>query len=187
MGLTHTVPALALLLLLGACRSDPVHYHTLTPLLSANAARSPAASEWRIERVTVPPQVDRSQMVVRQGANELMVLETDWWGASLADEVHSALTNQLNTRPGKDQKAWLRVEIQRFDLVPGQYAILDARWRIRVGPSGDGSNSEWACRSILQTPAGTAVTDLVMAQQQNLQKLASLINETNRGRAGQCP
>jgi len=175
------------LLLLSACRSDPVHYHTLTPLHSATTMQAQPAQELRIERVTVPPQVDRSQIVVRQGANELVVLETDWWGASLVDEVQSALIDQLNSRPGIDQKAWLRIELQRFDLVPGQYALVDVRWRLRAGQPGSENASELVCRSVLQTPAGTAVEDLVMAQQVNLQKLAATISATNRAGSRQCP
>jgi uncharacterized lipoprotein YmbA len=180
-------PLLALFLLLGACRSDPVHYHTLTPLLSANPSVPQPANDVQIERVTVPPQVDRSQIVVRQSRNELIVMETDWWGASLVDEVQSALSAQLNMRPGSGRKATLRVELQRFDLVPGQYALIDAKWRIRSGQLGSENASELSCQTLLQTRSGPTVEDLVVAQQQNLQQLASTISDASRSRAGRCP
>mgnify|MGYP006199044591 CR=1 FL=1 len=53
----------ALLLLLAACRSDPIQFHTLTPALLAGSSRS--AADIQIETLTVPPQVDRPQIVVR--------------------------------------------------------------------------------------------------------------------------
>jgi uncharacterized lipoprotein YmbA len=178
---------LALLGLLAACRSDPVHYHTLTPLLAVPTRAPGSGHELQVERVSVPPQVDRSQIVVRQGANELVILETDWWGASLADEVQSALINQLNAQPNADQKASLRIDVQRFDLVPGQYALVDAKWRIRRAQPGNEKAAELSCRTTLQTAAGAAVEDLVVAQQENLRKLASAISTASRAGARHCP
>lgn len=187
MRVTFTVPVLALFALLAACRSDPVHYHTLTPLLSATPRTSASVSPLQVERVTVPPQVDRSQIVVRQGTNELVILETNWWGANLADEIASTLTNQLDARSGTASKALLRMDVQRFDLVPGQYALIEAKWRIRRGQHGDDDASELICRSLLQTPSGVSVEDLVMAQQGNLQKLVVIISDTLRSGAARCP
>lgn len=186
MRMTSAAPLLALLLLVG-CRSDPVHYHTLTPLLSAMPSLSQTGHTLQVERVTVPPQVDRAQLVVRQGANELVILETDWWGASLVDEVQSTLTDQLNARPGASQKASVRIDVQRFDLLPGQYALIDVRWRIRVVQPGSENATELMCRSLLQTPAGSDIQALVVAQQKNVQRLAVIMADANRLAAKQCP
>lgn len=187
MRATFNAPLLMIVLLLAACRSDPVHYHTLTPLHSGAPRSAQVGESLRIERVMVPPQVDRSQIVIRQGSNELVLLETEWWGASLADEVQSALINELNSRPGGREKMTLRIEVQRFDLVPGQYALLDARWRMRAGQSGDQSSNELICQTVLQQPSGAAVEDLVMAQQANLRKLAIIVSDANRAGAQRCP
>ncbi|WP_341520190.1 PqiC family protein [Pseudomonas sp. G.S.17] len=187
MRATFNAPLLMIVLLLAACRSDPVHYHTLTPLHSGAPRSAQVGDSLRIERVMVPPQVDRSQIVIRQGTNELVLLETEWWGASLADEVQSALINELNNRPGGREKMTLRIEVQRFDLVPGQYALLDARWRMRAGQSTDQNSNELICQTILQQPSGAAVEDLVMAQQANLRKLAIIVSDANRAGATRCP
>jgi uncharacterized lipoprotein YmbA len=172
----------ALLVLLAACRSDPVHYHTLSPLLESPTQTLPTSGNLTIERLTVPPQVDRSQLVVRQGSNGLAILETDWWGASLADELQSALAQQLN-QVQFNGRASLRVQVQRFDLVPGRYALLDIKWRLRSAPPG-GEVQELHCQSIVQSPADESVQDMVRAQQGNLQKIASMIGASGRGR---CP
>jgi uncharacterized lipoprotein YmbA len=179
--------------LLVACRSDPVHYHTLTPLLSAAPRNVQPGTELQIERVTVPPQVDRSQVVLRQGTHELVILETDWWGASLADELESALINQFSATgnpgsSGNGGKATLRLDVQRFDLVPGQYALLDVKWRIRSGPTGVKTGNELTCQNRFQTPAASpAIEGLVMAQQENLRQLASVISGVSRSGARRCP
>lgn len=176
------LPLLALLGMLTACRSDPVHYHTLTPLQAGPARAVQTSGNLTMERLTVPPQVDRNQLVVRQGSNGLAILETDWWGASLSEELQSALVDQLNHRQFSN-KASLRVQIQRFDLVPGRYALLEAKWRLRTALP-DREIRELHCQSLLQVSAGGAVGDLVTAQQSNLANLADMIAESSHGR---CP
>ena len=161
-----TVVAVALLL--GACRSDPVHYHTLSP--AQPMSQRHAQVDIRLEQVSVPPQVDRTQMVIRQGSSGLAILETEWWGASLADELRSSLEEQLSN-PGAP-KGLLRVDVQRFDSIPGQYARMDVQWRLR---SPGNENPALICRSSLQTPAGNTIDDLVIAHQNNIRQFVDLV------------
>lgn len=83
------------LVLLSACRSDPIRFHTLTPLQTDETTRL-SDVEVQIERINVPPQVDRPQIVIRQGNSTLAILETEWWGSSLVEELASALKEQLS-------------------------------------------------------------------------------------------
>ena len=46
------------LLLLAACRSEPIQFHTLTPAQLSGTARA-NGGEILIEGLSVPPQVDR--------------------------------------------------------------------------------------------------------------------------------
>lgn len=181
---TLPLAMLCLCTLLAACRSAQVHYHTLMPLASGPAQTLQHSPNLVIERVTVPPQMDRSQIVVRQGSNGLAILETDWWGASLADELQSALVDQLNQRPINATRASLRVDVLRFDLVPGRYALIDVKWRLRTGAVDDGQRAELSCQSILRAPAGESIDELVQAQQSNVQKIASMISASGTGK---CP
>ncbi|MBF4210353.1 membrane integrity-associated transporter subunit PqiC [Pseudomonas donghuensis] len=176
--MAHASPfaVLSLAVLLAACRSDPIHYHTLIPQQPA-----PASSvDIQLEQVSVPPQVDRPQVVIRQGNSGLAILETEWWGASLADELRNALVNQFVSSTAQPRQG-LRVEVQRFDSVPGQYALFDARWRLRAG------NAVLNCRSVIQTPAGTSIDDLVLAHQQNLKRFTELVSQAASGGASHCP
>lgn len=169
---------IALALLLGACRSDPIHYHTLSPVQPAAQAR--AGVDVQIEQLSVPPQVDRTQMVIRQGDSGLAILETEWWGSSLADELRSSLDEQLSS-PGAPRQL-LRVEVQRFDSIPGRYARMDVHWRLR---SHGNEAHALTCRSSLQTPAGGSIDDLVKGHQHNVRQFADLVRQAASRNA--CP
>jgi uncharacterized lipoprotein YmbA len=161
------------LLLLAACRSEPIHFHTLTPTQVGDHSRA-TVGVIQIETVSVPPQVDRAQIVIREGNSGLAILETQWWGATLVDELRSALADQLNNSPVQGKHS-VRVDVQRFDSVPGQYALMDVKWRLRSADTGD--KARVICRSTLQTPSGPTIDDLVLAQQNNVKRLAALISQ----------
>ncbi len=166
---------------LAGCRSDPIQFHTLTPA-QPGAASSIAGSEIQIESISVPPQVDRPQIVIRQGNSGLAILETHWWGATLVDELRSALVDQLG-RARARQSLSLRVDVQRFDSIPGEYALMDARWRLRTRDTA----TTLTCRSTLQTAAGDSIDELVVAQQNNVKRLAALINQAASDARNICP
>ncbi|MEB2515813.1 PqiC family protein [Pseudomonas sp. YuFO20] len=176
------ITLVAALSLLAACRSDPIQFHTLTPAQPVVNSRSTAGIQ--IEMLTVPPQVDRPQIVVREGNTGMAILETEWWGASLVDELRSALTDQMiNNNP--QRRVSVRLEVQRFDSIPGQYGLLDVKWRLRTN---NGSESLMdTCRSTLQTPSGPSIDELVAAQQNNVRRLAALINQAAASTQKGCP
>lgn len=173
MSLSLRVSLLSTLLLLAACRSDPIHYHTLLPAQPAPGAHGTASIQF--EQISVPPQVDRPQMVVRQGSSGLAILETEWWGATLVDELRNALVDQLSS-PVAGPKLSLRLDVQRFDSVPGQYALIDAQWRLRM-EEGKSGESFLNCRTTVQTPSGPSIDELVAAQQNNVKRLAAAISQ----------
>ncbi|AGZ35410.1 MAG: PqiC family protein [Pseudomonas sp.] len=172
----HAVILVALAVLAAGCSSSPTHYHTLVP-------PQPTREEGTnvlVERVSVPPQVDRPQLVVRQGQSGLAILDTEWWGANLVDEFRSALQDQLGGPVGSSVRSVLRVDVQRFDSVPGQHALLEAVWRLKR-PAQD----ELTCRTTVQTPAQASVSSLVSAQQSNLRQLAGAVRSA--AVQGRCP
>lgn len=178
MGFPLKVALIASLALLAACRSDPIQFHTLTP---AQLSSPGSTTDIRIESLIVPPQVDRPQIVVREGNTGMAILETQWWGASLVDELRSALLDQMvNSNP--QRKLSVRLEVQRFDSIPGQYGLLDVKWRLR-----NGEEILMTCRSTLQTPSGPSIDELVAAQQNNVKRLAALISQAASGTRSSCP
>ncbi|WP_223484276.1 membrane integrity-associated transporter subunit PqiC [Pseudomonas sp. A-RE-19] len=183
MAFSLKITLVTALLLLTACRSEPIQFHTLTPAQPGGA--SGGGADIQIEAVTVPPQVDRPQIVIRQGNSGLAILETQWWAASLTDELRSALFDQL-VNSNLQRRVSLRLDVQRFDSIPGQYALIDVKWRLRIFGSGDAAPI--TCRSTLQTPSGASIDDLVIAHQNNVKRLAAAISQTvAAGTSRGCP
>jgi uncharacterized lipoprotein YmbA len=177
------ITLVAALLLLTACRSDPIQFHTLVPTQPGSQTKS-AVADIQIEAISVPPQVDRPQIVIRQGNSGLAILETQWWAASLVDELSSALQDQL-VNGNSQRKMSVRLDVQRFDSIPGQYGLIDVKWRLRN--LGESDNALVTCRSTLQTPSGPSIDDLVAAQQSNVKRLAALITQAATGTQRGCP
>lgn len=183
MALPLKITLVAALLLLTACRSDPIKFHTLVPTQPGNHSKS-AVADIQIEAISVPPQVDRPQIVIRQGNSGLAILETEWWAASLVDELSSALQNQL-VNGNSQRKMSVRLDVQRFDSIPGQYGLIDVKWRLRS--PGESDSARVTCRSTLQTPSGPSIDDLVAAHQNNVKRLAMLITQAANGTPRGCP
>ncbi|MNG71648.1 hypothetical protein D3C76_335670 [compost metagenome] len=167
----------SLLIWVWGCSSAPNNYHTLVP---SEPARS-GGQAIQVSRVSLPPQVDRPQLVVRQGSSGLAILETEWWGANLVDEFQSALQDLLGG-PAAGPKTLVRVDVQRFDTVPGRYAALQAVWRLKRP-----GEAELTCRTGVQTAADNSIASLVNAHQANLRQLAEAVRATARPGTTQCP
>ncbi|BES70601.1 hypothetical protein RE428_16190 [Marinobacter nanhaiticus D15-8W] len=153
-----------------ACSSAPIRFHTLVPPPDKS---STAGNRERIvvESVSVPPQVNRTELVVREEASGLVILESDWWGASLPEEIRSALTARLDGPSTQNPtRAW--VTITRFDTLPGRGAWLEADYRLNARQSTDTTT---ICRFRHQSNAGDSITSLVLAHQENLDALAQEI------------
>lgn len=169
------------------------------PLAVAPSA-SPAGFVIEVLPVTVPPQVDQPQLVLRQGASKVVMLDDQRWVASLADEVRGALSAdlaaQLNThdvyglpKPKGTSSLRVKVDVRRFDSQLGGNATVEASWTIRGGEGDAGAVT--ACASSVSEPAGASYDDLVQAHQRALATLAGRIAEAARGVAagsvGACP
>jgi uncharacterized lipoprotein YmbA len=95
--------------------------------------------------VHVPAQVDHAQWVVRQSDETLLMLEQDRWAAPLPDEVRGAVIERLAARwSALDVRAvglpaaavWrVRIDVQRFESIPGREARLEAAWSLSLPAS----------------------------------------------------
>ena len=212
-------------LFLAGCSSPTTFYYTLSappqspspsgqPVDAIVSSQSPVAEVWsrpyRVSSLTIPAQVDDTPLVVRQSSDQLMVLTYDRWTGPLKDQfqdaLSQALTQNLGMPPvqnlgldagkGIDQ---IYVDVQRFDLLPGQAALLDVVWQISPGVQGRTGTTQksvkphkpqarpraMTCYSVLRTPSGVGVAALVLAQQNNVRELAAQIAQTLR--SGQPP
>jgi len=92
--------------------------------------------------VTIPPAVDRPQLVVRQSSVRLVALEQERWAEPLreavprvlADNMRSHLrnvsvTSQTTAAPHPDMR--VIVDFTRFEAIAGQEVIIEAHWWLR--------------------------------------------------------
>lgn len=195
-------PALAAAgtLLLGACASSvPTHYHSLLEASAETmAAGSSAAFLIDVQPVGIPAQVDRPQLVVRDGGG-VLPLEQERWIAPLADEARAALSADLSRelattdvagqpRPADARVLGIKIDLRRFDSVPGAYAAVDAVWSLGIN---DAKSSPLVCTSSAREVAGQGYAELVRAHRQALAAIASRIASAARSYVaagkGVCP
>lgn len=197
MTLTHMRPVLSLLALsaaLAGCGSSPpVNYYTLqgpaaqTP---ASSATAPASYLIEVQGVTLSTQADQPQLMVRTGDGSVSALYSERWSSPLGDELRGALSDALKrelgaldvqaVKPGPGAPVWrVQTDVQRFDLVSGKMAQLDATWRVRpVNAKGTGL----LCRSVVtENVTETGVPALIAAQQRAVVSLAGVMASAIRG------
>lgn len=133
--------ALAVLLLAGCASSPSSRFYTLSgPPSPTTAAAGPSVV---VGPVAIPAVVDRPEIVVTVGENEVWLDEFNRWAAPLADAIALAtaenlavaLTTQritlLAQSAGSDADYRVAIEVQRFESAPGSYALLDAVYTVR--------------------------------------------------------
>jgi uncharacterized lipoprotein YmbA len=195
-----TVAACALLL--AGCASAPIHYYTLVAASGDAAPPVPAspALQFDLARVGVPAQVDQPQLVVREGAQRVALLDGERWIAPLGDEVRAALAADLardlsgqdvtGLAAGGKDVLHIKVDLRRFDSFPGAYAFIEAAWTLRT-PPGAASNAVFECTTAISEPVGAGFDALVVGHQRALARLAATIAGAARSMAaggqGSCP
>jgi len=189
---------LGLLGLLAACASPkPERFHSLLPA-QRTAASQGAANPIYIDvtPVRVPAQVDHAQWVVRQADDSLLLLEQERWAASLADELRAALVDGLVARwSALDVRSiallaptiWgVRVDVQRFESVPGREARLEAAWSLSSSERG---GATLVCRNaLIEGVDQPGVPALAAAHRRAVARLADEIGRRlQQLRSGQVP
>ena len=137
---------------LAGCGSSPTAtYHTLSAAGTANGA-APASGESpysvAVGPVTLPEAVDRPQLVLRVGPNEVTFVELHRWARSLKSEIPRIIADNLaaylNVRrvaaypqnAGDNADYRVLVDIQRFDSTLGESVTIDALWTIKRQSDG---------------------------------------------------
>ena len=174
---------LSSLLVLSACSSTPMRYHTLIPTQPAEAAANDPSVDFPLQLmpVRIPMQVDQPSLIVRESDGQLTILETALWASPPADEFHDALAFALEHRLGVRDLAGLpgnpaqpvvsvRTDVRRFDSLPGSHTALDVVWSLELKNSQ--KQRTLTCASRINEPATTDVASLVQAHQRSIGKLA---------------
>ncbi len=175
--------------LLTACASSPpATFYRLTSepsnvpdaVVSATFTQSIAVGP-----VSVPEAVNRPQFVVSDGPNRVVVLESCRWASPLKNGIAEAVALDLSrdlgarvvpmTQSAADQARFdVSLDVQRFDLVVGDAALLEVVWTIK---RRDASIEPILGRSSVREPvqtSGDPYDGLVAAQ---VRALASVARE----------
>jgi len=161
----------------GCGTSPPPRFFTLAsePPASAAAAIAPVLTI-AVGPVTVPELVDRPQFVLRSAPNAVEIAELARWAAPLKSEIPRVIADHL-ARLIDGARTWssaqrassglpdyrVLVDIQRFEMTPGEGAMLQALWTVRARDGAPVSG-----RSVVTEPAGAGYDDLVAAHSRAL-------------------
>jgi uncharacterized lipoprotein YmbA len=186
--------AVAAVMVLAGCGSVPQdRFYSLSNGMGMGVEPAPAArAAYYIElpAVTVPQQVARNQMVVSTGAGRVDLLEQERWSAPPAAEIGQALSLVIsgelgtidafrNPVPEKAPVYRISTNVQRFESAPGQYALIDAVWSVRLV----GSTQVLTCRSVAQETVGTGYDELVAGHRRAIVRIGADISKAVRAQA----
>jgi len=182
----------AALTLAGCASSPPEHFYSLSNGIGAGAGTAPVAAGYFVEipAITVPQQVARNQLVVSTSAGRVDVLEQERWSAPPAAEIGQALslaiTGELGTidvfrTPTPESAPVYRISanVQRFESAPGQYALVDAVWSVRLV----GSTKVLTCRSVANEQVAGGYDALVAGHRRAVARIGADISKAVRALA----
>lgn len=155
-----TIPCVFVILLAGCASTPAARYYTL----SATPAPAATASDLSVVvgPVSVPAMVDRPQIVVTTGQNQVQPEEFNRWAAPLQDTIARVVAENLVALLGTphvtlfpqtlstDAGYRAAVEVQRFGSTPGEAATLDAVWTVRRLKDGKTETGRTTVREAVQ-------------------------------------
>jgi len=191
--------AVAAAVLLGACGSAPIHLYTLASAAPATVNDN-SSFAMLLDPVSVPRSADIPQLVITAPDGRSHLTEDHRWRAPLADEIGTALAQQLREQFGisdfsrvsapEDLKLFrVRVDVQRFESLADGQVLVTAAWSLRAA---DAKSAALTCVSQLQQPAGADYAALVRAYRSAIAGLATQIGRgleslARTPTAGACP
>jgi uncharacterized protein len=190
----------ALFVLSGCFGSPPTQLYLVPPLASGDTA-PPASAGQRdltlgVGPVTVPPYLDRPQLVTRTSRAKLVLADLDQWAGPLADTIARVLAEDLSLLIPTERVVlypWSRtldpdyqvtVDVLQFDRGPGGEVVLAARWSIL---DRDGKERVLRTARLSQAAGGTDYEATVTTMGRTLEALAQDMATTLRSMGQPAP
>ncbi len=143
----------AVLLLVAGCASPESRFYALSA--AGTPAATPSDLSVLVNPVIIPAAVDRAQMVVSAGPNQVRVDEFNRWVGPLQNGIARVVAENLVAMLGTSRVTVtsqtlivpdyrVAIDVQRFDSALGEAATLDAFWtvvRVKDGKSQTGRTS----------------------------------------------
>ena len=177
-------------LMLAACSHAPeIRYYTLSAEPVAKPIAASVSGRWVVDAVAIPDLLDRPQIVLHSGANQVDVLNDDRWAAPLADMIQRVVAANLSSRlgsqavsdPGLPSSGAARgIGISILELTAGhdEQCVLDASWEIARTDSGEINRSAAHRGHYIAATHGTGPTQIVSTMSHLLGAFADDIAET---------
>jgi uncharacterized lipoprotein YmbA len=128
--------------------------------------------------VSIPAAVDRLQFVVRAAPNRVDIDEFNRWDAPLNDAIAQAVggdlvrllgTPNVAAAPNFDPAYRVTIDVQRFESVLGQSALVEAVWTVRRTAGGETRSGRTVAREAVQ---GDGFEALAAAHSRALAKMS---------------
>lgn len=188
----HIVPLALLGIMVAGCSATaPARFYTLDAV--ATSTGEPAShSGVVVGPVTIPPALDRPQLVIQVAAHQVDIDEYNRWAAPLADGIAAAIAGNLATLLGTSDvvagaaatfNPFYRVtlDVQHFASVPGKEAFVDVVWAIRKTTGGPPRSG----RSVVHEPVqGQDMAALAAAHSRALASVSADIAAAIRATGG---
>ena len=175
------------------CSTAPSRFYTLDSTATADSAPPATRIAVMVGPVTVPDMVDRPEFVVQVAPNRVDVDEFNRWAAPLDDGIARAVAGDLAVQLGTQNVSTgpfgnfnpnyrVTIDVQRFESVAGQDALLEAAWTVHKTAGGQTRSG----RTLVTEPVqGDGFDALAAAHSRALAKLSSDIAAAIRAEAGQ--
>jgi hypothetical protein len=174
----------------GCGTSAPSRFYTLASTATAEGAPSARAGVM-VGPVSVPASVDRSEFVVQVAPNRVEIDEFNRWAAPLGESIARTVAGDLAALLGTPDVATapfanfdpdyrVTIDVQRFDSVQGESALVDAVWAVRATAGGKTRSGRTVAREPLQ---GEGFDALAAAHSRALAKLSADIAAAIRAAA----
>lgn len=175
--------------LLSACAASPMHFYTLVTPAVALSPQPPNAPSFAfaLDGVSVPHQADIPQLIVSSKIGSLTLAEDRRWIAPLGEEIGAAMSQHLQSRlgvsdvsrvpaPAGTQVYRVKIDVQRFESVPGAQTLVAALWSIRAAEATTATASASAsCMSRASEPASANYDALVEGYRRAVASIAEQI------------
>jgi uncharacterized lipoprotein YmbA len=174
----------------GCTASAPARFYNLDSTAKPDGAPAARAAVL-VGPVSIPASVDQPEFVVQVAPNRVEVEEFNRWVAPLSDGIARAVAGDLTVLLGTPDVAtaplvnfnpsyWVTIDVQRFDSIRGQEALLEAVWTVRRTTGGETRSGRTLARETVQ---GDGFDALAAAHSRALAKMSGDIAAAIRAEA----
>ena len=187
-----TLLALVAVVVVGCGTSAPARFYTLDSTATANGA-SLTHIAITVGPVAIPAAVDQPQFVVQVASNRVEIDEFNRWDAPLGDSIARVVAGDLTALLGTPNVAaapfanfqptyTVAIEVQRFDSIRGEAALVEALWTVRKTAGGETRSGRSVAREPVQ---GDGFDALAAAHSRALASMSADIASAIRTAASQ--